>query len=158
MIEHFMQLDYALLNLSLDIEVNADMAPDRMRKVIDARLQQMSDRERRALPVPIWECLEAIMPPGVMQKFNPNKPPAGQENRGHWFSVSKDAGSSIAMITPKKQAPAEFLRALRTKDRYKTWERVHHVKARASSTVVTLEALILEDLPASYFKTVFESF
>ncbi len=156
---NWLKLDYEMINAALDIEINPEMSPIRIRKAVEMRLQQMTKRERSVIPVVVWSYLDGLDVTGLGQfhQYNPTTPPEGSENRSGWFSVAKQP-PDVAYLIPRKSSPEKFMKSLRSKERFRLWEKLNKPNIVHGPDRVIVQCPVLTDLTAAFVERVFESF
>jgi hypothetical protein len=58
--ERWLKIDFELISDSLSIEINAEMPPLIIKKVIQAKVTEMSQQEYELVPKMVWDYLEGI--------------------------------------------------------------------------------------------------
>jgi hypothetical protein len=155
----WLRMDYDAINLALSCAINPEMGPLHVKRALEARLKEMSVRDRGHIPIMIWSLLDAldVTGSGNFQQYNPVTPSEGSENRSGWFSVRK-APPNVVHITPRKVAPIRFIKSLRAKPRFAAWEARYKPMITRTADELTIRCPILTDLPADFCQQLFEDF
>lgn len=155
---NWLQTDFELLNTVLDIELNSEISPIIMLKVIKDRLDHMSKEERKGIPAVVWEYIEALDVLNVgLRKYNPLTPPVGQENKSGWFSVQFQC-PDVFHIVPRNCDPKKLLASLKIKDRFSAWMAAIKPEIQVDADRIYFSSPTFDGLSTKFFKTVIESF
>lgn len=93
--ESWQRIDFERLSDSLSIEINYEMSPIVVRKVIEGRLSEMSVREYDTIGLEIWNYLESIQVLGKFEAVHITN------NRKELFPIQlKKLGKESAAISP----------------------------------------------------------
>jgi hypothetical protein len=144
----YLSLDYEMISVALDIEINTEMSPIRISRVLQARLTQMTKKERSNIPMIVWDYMDAL---DVMKigftSLNPHSPKQGEENHRSWIVVEKENDDGDSMIvTNKKLTPARFLTALQKKPRFLHWIKAHNAATAAKGNGIVIRTPTLSGL------------
>lgn len=154
----FLIADYEMVSMALDVEINPELTPPRLIRIIKARLEQMSKRERETVPNLVWSVIDAMDVTNVgLRKFNPHTPTPGQETQSGWFTIEFQTPDTY-LVVPTNAKPAAFLKTLRSKERFKAWEAVHNPKIEVVEDRIAVSCEILRELPTKFVRTLLASF
>ena len=123
--KHWLSVDYEAISAALEIEINTEMSPLVITKVVSARLSEMSKTEREDIPSFIWECLGALDVTGL-GKFS-NHHPDNARNNLVPFNIRKVSGDTV-VLQARGIDVGVFMAELGKQPRWELWCSVHQPK------------------------------
>lgn len=121
--QHWLEIDYESVSAALDIEINTEMSPLVIRRVVEGRLKEMTKAELDEVPTFVWEYLDALDVTGLgnFLQFHPNNKTATASLP---FKVRKMSAETI-MLSPNKIEMQTLLKELGSQPRWELWCSTH---------------------------------
>lgn len=119
--KHWLSVDYEAISAALEIEINTEMSPLVISKVLTGRLSEMSKTEREDIPAFVWECISALDVTGTgnFEQFHPNARTTLLP-----FTVRKTDAKTV-VLQPKGIEVKDMMAELGRQARWERWCRVH---------------------------------
>ena len=155
--KHWLSIDYEAISASLEIEINTEMSPLVINKVLTGRLSEMGKAERADVPAFVWDYLSALDVTGLgnYEKFHPNAKTTLLP-----YTVRKLDGETVS-LQPKGIEVKDMMSELGRQARWERWCRVHNPKVSFDTSkgapVIKAEAFIpwsereLEDIFSGFY-------
>ena len=143
------------INDALGLEINHSISEIRTFKLLSLRLDQMSSKERAAIPPMAWSAMESAYP-GKFKHLNPAVPTEGNENSAEWFTVVSVTSSKFE-IRLEKIGRIKWINSLRQKPKYREWSKLHNpiiTYSSADQDVLWIDCKAFDGAPADFVKTV----
>lgn len=120
---HWLAIDYEAISAALDIEINTEMSPLVIQRVVEKRLGEMTVGDMEEIPAFVWECLDALDVAGTGNylRFHPSN--QGRRSNAP-FQIKKLSVDTI-LLKPRGTTLAVLLRELGTQPRWALWCRTH---------------------------------
>ena len=140
-------IDYEIVSDALDIEINPEMSPLVVRKIIDSALNRMGDEAKRDIPEMVWQFVESIREvfPNVSQ---------GEPGR----VALREIRDSVVVVECSEPA-SSFLSRIRESQRWMSWIDSNGVRFwQDSNGTVMFESPNFRGLEPAFVQAVIESF
>jgi hypothetical protein len=117
---HWLKVDFEIFNACLGIELNEEISPLLAKRVIQKRLEQMTEKERNELPSKLWLYLDGldITKFNDILKFRPKQKPTLH------FTLRKRSENEV-LITPKTGTLKNLCKEIGDTDKWETWCQVY---------------------------------
>jgi hypothetical protein len=138
-------VDYELVSDALDIEINPEMNPLVVRRLLDNALARMDSEAKMNLPEIVWEFVRSI---------NEIFPDTYQE--GGKLEI-EDMRGSLMVIRPPIPAPS-FISHIRDSRKWMSWVDANSVRFWQESDNILFESVSFKGVERDFMETVLESF
>jgi hypothetical protein len=143
--KQWMVIDYEIVSDALDIEINPEMNPLIIRRLLDTSLERMDPDAKRELPEIVWEFIRSI---------NEVFPDTYREGSKLEVEEMRD---SIMVVRPPIPAPS-FISHIRDSRRWMSWIDANSVRFWQESERILFESATLKDVDHGFMQVVLDSF
>jgi hypothetical protein len=137
-------IDYEIVSDALDIEINPEMNPLIIRRLLDSSLERINQELKAKLPEIVWEFVRSI---------NEVFPDTYQE--GSKLEI-REIRDSIMVVVPPIPAPS-FISRVKDSRRWMSWIDSNSVRFWQESETVLFESTSLKGVDQEFMKVVLES-
>jgi hypothetical protein len=138
-------IDYEIVSDALDIEINPEMNPLVVRRLLDSAIERFDHESRKNLPEIVWEFIRSI---------NEVFPDTYQE--GSKLEV-REIRDSIMTVMPPIPAPS-FISVIRDSRKWMSWVDANTIRFWQESDTILFESANLRDVDKGFMQTVLNSF
>lgn len=135
--EHWLALDFESISAALDVELNSDLSPLIVRKVIQKRIAEMTSEEKHEIPRFIWEFIDALLPKqGKAETVEPVEEKTSDFN----FSVNRVKPSVVDLVLQGGTKAKEFLDQVKDTPNWQSWKEASEVSVKTKDNIVRVKS------------------